>query len=58
MKDVIYHLTDDFSAYCDKVKAERKRIEGKGANFPCKLKTLAFFNKTNPLLLGARVIKG
>lgn len=58
MKDVIYHLTDAFKEYCDEVLIKRKLEEGKGANFPCKLQTLAFFNKKAPLVIGARVRKG
>lgn len=56
--DIIYHLFDAFTAHRAKA-LEQKRTEGAAtAVFPCVLKTIAVFNKKDPIVLGVDVIEG
>ena len=56
--DIIYHLFDAFTAHRAKA-LEQKRSEGAAvAVFPCVLKTIAVFNKRDPIILGIDVIEG
>lgn len=56
--DIIYHLFDDFTAHTAQI-AEQKKEESKLlAVFPCVLKPVAVFNKTQPIVLGVDVIEG
>lgn len=56
--DIIYHLFDAFTAHRTKA-LEQKRTEGAAiAVFPCVLKTIAVFNKKDPIVLGVDVIEG
>lgn len=36
--NIIYHLFDQFIAYVNEIREERKKEEGKDAVFPCVLK--------------------
>ncbi|GLT62622.1 hypothetical protein SLA2020_352430 [Shorea laevis] len=58
--DIIYHLFDQFKAYIDGLKEERKREAADEAVFPCVLKILAncIFNKKDPIVLGVDVVEG
>jgi translation initiation factor 5B len=56
--DIIYHLFDSFTAHRTKA-LEQKRQEGAAsAVFPCVLKTIAVFNKKDPIVLGIDVVEG
>ncbi|KAB8336875.1 hypothetical protein FH972_021183 [Carpinus fangiana] len=56
--DIIYHLFDDFTAHTKQI-AEQKKEESKLlAVFPCVLKPVAVFNKTQPIVLGVDVVEG
>lgn len=56
--NIIYHLTDFFTKYVGQVKEERKVKEGKEAVFPCVLKQVATFRKSDPIVLGVDVESG
>jgi translation initiation factor 5B len=58
--DVIYHLCDQFKAYIDNLKEEKKKEAAKDAVFPCVLKILpnCIFNKKDPIVLGVEVVEG
>jgi translation initiation factor 5B len=58
--DVIYHLCDQFKAYIDKLKEEKKKEAARDAVFPCVLKILpnCIFNKKDPIVLGVEVVEG
>lgn len=56
--NIIYHLTGFFTKYVEEVKEERKIKEGKEAIFPCVLKQVATFRKSDPIVLGVDVESG
>ncbi|KAJ1388440.1 Translation protein, beta-barrel domain superfamily [Sesbania bispinosa] len=58
--DIIYHLFDQFKAYIDNIKEEKKREAADEAVFPCVLKILpnCVFNKKDPIVLGVDVLEG
>lgn len=58
--DVIYHLFDQFKAYVDNAKEEKKSEAADEAVFPCVLKILpnCFFNKKDPIVLVVDVLEG
>ncbi|KGN44524.1 eukaryotic translation initiation factor 5B [Cucumis sativus] len=58
--DIIYHLFDQFKAYIDNLKEEKKKEAAEEAVFPCVLKILpnCIFNKKDPIVLGVDVIEG
>ena len=56
--NIIYHLTDFFVKYVEQVKEERRIKEGKEAVFPCVLKQVATFRKSDPIVLGVDVESG
>ncbi|GER26557.1 eukaryotic translation initiation factor 2(eIF-2) family protein [Striga asiatica] len=58
--DIIYHLFDQFKAYIDNLKEERKKEASKEAVFPCVLKIMPnyVFNTKDPIILGVDVLKG
>lgn len=60
MADIIYHLFDQFKAYIDDIKEEKKREAAEEAVFPCVLKILpnCIFNKKDPIVLGVDVLEG
>ncbi|KAL4871607.1 hypothetical protein BDV12DRAFT_24973 [Aspergillus spectabilis] len=56
--DIIYHLFDDFTKHMAEL-TERKKEEAKlNAVFPCVLKTVAVFNKKDPIVIGVDVAEG
>ncbi|VFQ94279.1 unnamed protein product [Cuscuta campestris] len=58
--DIIYHLFDQFKAYIDNLKEEKKKEVAEEAVFPCVLKIAprSIFNTKNPIILGIDVLKG
>ncbi|XP_074311712.1 eukaryotic translation initiation factor 5B-like [Silene latifolia] len=60
MADIIYHLFDQFTAYIDTIKEEKKKGAANEAVFPCVLKIVpnGVFNKKDPILLGVDVLEG
>lgn len=60
MADIIYHLFDQFKAYIDDIKEEKKKEAADDAVFPCVLKILpnCIFNKKDPIVLGVDVLEG
>ncbi|KAG7940967.1 hypothetical protein I3843_16G013800 [Carya illinoinensis] len=58
--DIIYHLFDQFKAYIDNLKEEKKKETADDAVFPCVLKILpnCIFNKKDPIVLGLDVLEG
>uniref|UniRef100_A0A803L242 Eukaryotic translation initiation factor 5B n=1 Tax=Chenopodium quinoa TaxID=63459 RepID=A0A803L242_CHEQI len=58
--DIIYHLFDQFKAYIDGIKEEKKKEAAEEAVFPCVLKIMrdCVFNKKDPIVLGVDVIEG
>ncbi|KAK4793218.1 hypothetical protein SAY86_023653 [Trapa natans] len=58
--DIIYHLFDQFKAYIDNIKEEKKREAADEAVFPCVLKILpnCVFNKKDPIVLGVDILEG
>nr|XP_016475260.1 PREDICTED: eukaryotic translation initiation factor 5B-like [Nicotiana tabacum] len=60
MADIIYHLFDQFKAYMDTIKEEKKKEVAEEAVFPCVLKIVpnCVFNKKDPIVLGVDVLEG
>lgn len=60
MADIIYHLFDQFKAYIDNLKEEKKKEAADEAVFPCVLKIVpdCVFNKKDPIILGVDVLEG
>ncbi|KNA24578.1 hypothetical protein SOVF_014450 [Spinacia oleracea] len=58
--DIIYHLFDQFKAYIDDIKEEKKKEAAEEAVFPCVLKILpsCIFNKKDPIVVGVDVLEG
>lgn len=58
--DIIYHLFDQFKAYIDNLKEEKKKEAAEDAVFPCVLKIMpnCIFNKKDPIVLGVEVLEG
>ena len=58
--DIIYHLFDQFKAYIDALKEEKKRESAEDAVFPCILQIMpnCVFNKKDPIVLGVDVVEG
>ncbi|CAI9115708.1 OLC1v1016691C1 [Oldenlandia corymbosa var. corymbosa] len=58
--DIIYHLFDQFKAYIDNLKEEKKKEAAEDAVFPCILKIIpnCVFNKKDPIVLGVDVLDG
>ncbi|XP_020533049.1 eukaryotic translation initiation factor 5B isoform X2 [Jatropha curcas] len=58
--DIIYHLFDQFKAYIDNLKEEKKKEAADEAVFPCILKILpnCIFNKKDPIVLGVEIEEG
>ena len=58
--DIIYHLFDQFTAYMDKIVADRKRAAQSRAHFPVQLEILPqhIFMQKNPIVVGVRVVAG
>lgn len=60
MADIIYHLFDQFKAYIDNLREERKKEAADEAVFPCVLKIMpnCVFNKKDPIVVGVDVLEG
>ncbi|KAL1189991.1 Translation initiation factor IF-2, chloroplastic [Cardamine amara subsp. amara] len=58
--DIIYHLFDQFKAYMENIKEEKKKESAEEAVFPCVLQILpnCVFNKRDPIVLGVDVAEG
>nr|GMC54046.1 eukaryotic translation initiation factor 5B-like [Ipomoea batatas] len=58
--DIIYHLFDQFKAYIDNLKEEKKKEVAEEAVFPCVLKIVpdCVFNKKDPIVLGVDILDG
>ncbi|KAI8569233.1 hypothetical protein RHMOL_Rhmol02G0262200 [Rhododendron molle] len=58
--DIIYHLFDQFKAYIDNLKEEKKKEAAQEAVFPCLLKIMPnrIYNKKDPIILGVEILKG
>lgn len=56
--DIIYHLFDDFTRHVKQLTEQRKEESKLDAVFPCVLKTVAVFNKKDPIVIGVDVIEG
>lgn len=58
--DIIYHLFDQFKAYIENLRAEKKKESAEDAVFPCVLKIMpnCVFNKKDPIVLGVDVTEG
>ncbi|CAL5384465.1 unnamed protein product [Camellia sinensis] len=58
--DIIYHLFDQFKAYIDNLKEEKKKEASEEVVFPCILNITpnCVFNKKDPIVLGVDVLEG
>ena len=58
--DIIYHLFDQFTAYMEQVRANKKKDVAFDATFPCVLSIMPqfVFNKKDPIVLGVEVLAG
>ncbi|EED16720.1 mitochondrial translation initiation factor IF-2, putative [Talaromyces stipitatus ATCC 10500] len=56
--DIIYHLFDDFTKHMAELNEQRKEESKMHAVFPCVLKTVAVFNKKDPIVVGVDVVEG
>ncbi|XXG40343.1 hypothetical protein AAC387_Pa01g1082 [Persea americana] len=58
--DIIYHLFDQFKAYIDNLKEEKKKETAEEAVFPCVLKIMpdCIFNKKDPIVVGVDILDG
>jgi len=58
--DIIYHLFDQFTAYMEKVKADKREAASQHVNFPCILSIMpnCIFNKRDPIVVGVDIVKG
>ena len=56
--DIIYHLFDSFTKHMDEQLEKKKEASKMLAVFPCVLRPVAIFNKTNPIVIGVDVIDG
>ncbi|KKK19224.1 hypothetical protein P175DRAFT_0492936 [Aspergillus ochraceoroseus IBT 24754] len=56
--DIIYHLFDDFTKHMEELTERRKEESKLLAVFPCVLRTVAVFNKKDPIVIGVDVAEG
>lgn len=56
--EIIYHLFDDFTKHMAQLAQQRKEESKMLAVFPCVLRPVAVFNKTDPIVVGVDVIDG
>ncbi|WMV08396.1 hypothetical protein MTR67_001781 [Solanum verrucosum] len=58
--DIKYHLFDQFKAYIDNLKEEKKKEVAEEAVFPCSLKIVPnhVYNKKDPIVVGVDVLEG
>lgn len=58
VRQIIYHLFDEYIKYMEECRDERKKLYRSKAVFPCIVKPVAYFNKKNPIVMGAEVLRG
>ena len=56
--DIIYHLFDQFKAYAENLKDQKKKEASDDAVFPCVLRILQCFNASDPIIMGVEVLNG
>ncbi|EEH43075.1 translation initiation factor aIF-2 [Paracoccidioides brasiliensis Pb18] len=56
--DIIYHLFDDFTKHMQQITEQKKEESKLLAVFPCVLRTVAVFNKKDPIVIGVDVVEG
>ncbi|KAK5700529.1 eukaryotic translation initiation factor 5B [Elasticomyces elasticus] len=56
--EIIYHLFDDFTKHMKALQEQKKEESKMLAVFPCVLRPVAVFNKTDPIVIGVDVIEG
>jgi translation initiation factor 5B len=56
--EIIYHLFDDFTRHMAALREQKKEESKMLAVFPCVLRTVAVFNKKDPIVIGVDVIEG
>lgn len=56
--DIIYHLFDDFTKHMAQINEQKKEESKMHAVFPAVLKTVAVFNKKDPIVVGVDVVEG
>ncbi|KAL3365921.1 hypothetical protein AABB24_010845 [Solanum stoloniferum] len=58
--DIIYHLFNQFKAYIDNLKEEKKKEVAEEAVFPCSLKIVPnhVYNTKDPIVVGVDVLEG
>ena len=56
--DIIYHLFDNFTEHMAQLTERRKEEAKLLAIFPCVIKPVAVFNKTDPIVIGVDVLEG
>ena len=58
--DIIYHLFDQFTAYMEDIKRQRKEEASEAVVFPsiCKILPQHIYNKRDPIVLGVDVMDG
>lgn len=56
--EIIYHLFDDFTKHMAQLAQQKKEESKMLAVFPCVLKPVAVFNKTDPIVVGVDVVDG
>ncbi|KAJ5367653.1 hypothetical protein N7541_001594 [Penicillium brevicompactum] len=56
--DIIYHLFDNFTEHMAQLTEQRKEEAKLLAIFPCVIKPVAVFNKTDPIVIGVDVLEG
>ncbi|CAN6472366.1 unnamed protein product [Victoria cruziana] len=60
MADIFYHLFDQFTAYVNNLKEERKKEAADESIFPCvrQIASNCVFNSKDPIVLGVDVLEG
>lgn len=58
--DIIYHLFDQFTAYMNSVKEEKRKDASEEAVFPCVMRIMpqCVFNKKDPIIVGVEILDG
>jgi translation initiation factor 5B len=56
--EIIYHLFDNFTQHMAALKEQKKEESKMLAVFPCVLRTVAVFNKKDPIVIGVDVVEG
>ncbi|MCO5597603.1 hypothetical protein L7F22_051682 [Adiantum nelumboides] len=58
--DIIYHLFDQFTAYMNNIREDKRKEVAEEAVFPCvlRIKPEFVFNKKDPIILGVDVVEG